>query len=91
MKLIDNIIIKYGMDKVLHFLGGLSITSIIIMIFAILNIHFARSPIFAFVITRILAIIKALIDNTFCWQDIWATIIGSIIPIIIYNLLLIFI
>ena len=91
MKLIDNIIVKYGMDKVLHFLGGLSITSIILMIFAILNIHFAISTIFAFVIISILAIIKELIDNTFCWQDVWATIIGSIIPIIIYNLLLIFI
>lgn len=91
MKLIDNIIIKYGMDKVLHFLEGLSITSIILMIFAILNIHFAISTIFAFVITSILAVIKEWIDNTFCWQDVWATIMGSIIPIIIYNLLLIFI
>lgn len=91
MKLIDNIIIKYGMDKVLHFLEGLSITSIILMIFAMLNIHFAISTIFAFVITSILAIIKEWIDNTFCWQDVWATIMGSIIPIIIYNLLLIFI
>lgn len=91
MKLIDNIIVKYGMDKVLHFLGGLSITSIILMIFAMLDIHFAISTIFAFVITSILAIIKEWIDNTFCWQDVWATIMGSIIPIIIYNLLLIFI
>lgn len=91
MKLIDNIIIKYGMDKVLHFLEGLSITSIILMIFAMLNIHFAISTIFAFVITSILAVIKEWIDNTFCWQDVWATIMGSIIPIIIYNLLLIFI
>ena len=49
MKLIDNIIVKYGMDKVLHFLGGLSISSTILMIFAILNIHFAISTIFAFV------------------------------------------
>lgn len=91
MKLIDNIIIKYGMDKVLHFLGGLSITSIVLMIFAMLNIHFAISTIFAFVITSILAIIKEWIDNTFCWQDVWATIMGSITHIIIYNLLLIFI
>ena len=66
MKLIDNIIIKYVMDNVLHFLGGLSITSIILMIFTMLNIHFAISIIFAFVITSILAIIKELIDNTFC-------------------------
>ena len=58
MKLIDNIIIKYGMDKVLHFLGRLSIISIILMIFTTLNIHFAISTIFAFVITSILAIIK---------------------------------
>ena len=91
MKLIDNIIVKYGMDKVLHFFGGLSISSTILMIFAILNIHFAISTIFAFVITSILAIIKEWIDNIFCWQDIWATIMGPIIPIIIYNLLLIWI
>ena len=58
MKLIDNIIVKYGMDKVLHFFGGLSISSTILMIFAILNIHFAISTIFAFIITSILAIIK---------------------------------
>ena len=91
MKLIDNIIVKYGMDKVLHFFGGLSISSTILMIFAILNIHFAISTIFAFIITSILAIIKEWIDNIFCWQDIWATIMGPIIPIIIYNLLLIWI
>ena len=91
MKLINNIIVKYGMDKVLHFLGGLSISSTILMIFAILNIHFAISTIFAFVITSILAIIKEWIDNIFFWQDILATIMGSIIPIIIYNLLLIWI
>lgn len=78
MKLINNVIEKFGTDKVLHFLGGGWITSIFSP-FGWVGI------IIGIVITIILSFIKEkFLDSFFDWKDICAASIGSGVSVVIY-------
>ena len=84
MKLINNIIEKFGTDKVLHFLGGGWITSIFSP-FGWVGI------IIGIVLTIILSFIKEqFLDSSFDWKDIYAASIGSAISLVIYLFFTIF-
>ena len=78
MKLVDNIISRFGTDKVLHFLGGGWITSLFSPLgwFGIL---------IGFAIMLVLSFIKEeFLDNSFDWKDICAASIGGGISVVIY-------
>ena len=84
MKLINNIIEKFGTDKVLHFLGGGWITSIFSP-FGWVGI------IIGIVFTIVLSFIKEqFLDSFFDWKDICAAFIGSVISVLIYLFFTIF-
>ena len=84
MKLLDDVIEKVGIDKVLHFLGGGWITSMFSP-FGWVGI------IIGIVITIILSFIKEqFLDSFFDWKDICAAFIGSVISVLIYLFFTIF-
>ena len=84
MKLLDDIIEKFGVDKVLHFLGGGWLTSIFSP-FGWVGI------IIGIAVTIILSFIKELfLDSFFDWKDICAASIGSVISVLIYLFFAIF-
>lgn len=78
MKIIDNIISRFGTDKVLHFLGGGWITSL----FSPLG---WLGILIGFVIMLVLSFIKEeFLDNSFDWKDICAACMGGGISVVIY-------
>lgn len=78
MKLLDNVIEKIGVDKVLHFLGGGWLTSIFSP-FGWVGI------IIGIAVTIILSFIKELfLDSFFDWKDICAACIGGGVSVVIY-------
>ena len=84
MKLVNNIIEKFGTDKVLHFLVGGWITSIFSP-FGWVGI------IIGITLTLILSLIKEqFLDSFFDWKDICAASIGSVIGGILACLIFIF-
>lgn len=84
MKLVNNIIEKFGTDKVLHFLVGGWITSIFSP-FGWVGI------IIGITLTLILSLIKEqFLDSFFDWKDICAASIGSVISVLIYFVFTIF-
>ena len=84
MKLVDNIIEKFGTDKVLHVLVGGWITSIFSP-FGWVGI------IIGITLTLILSLIKEqFLDSFFDWKDICAASIGSVISVLIYFVFSIF-
>lgn len=83
MKELDNFISKVGNDKVLHFLGGGFICSLVSFV-AILqenglsnleNISCVCIGVFA---SFILSVFKEMMDDKFEWKDIIAAIFGCI-------------
>ena len=84
MKLVDNIIEKFGTDKVLHFFFCVWITSIFSP-FGWVGI------IIGITLTLILSLIKEqFLDSFFDWKDICAASIGSVISVLIYFVFSIF-
>lgn len=78
MKLIDNIINKFGSDKILHFLVGGYLT----YLFALFG---WVSFIVGFLITMFLEFVKEKwFDTVFDKKDFIATLIGSLFTVIIY-------
>ena len=78
MKLIDNIINKFGSDKILHFLVGGYLT-------CLFGLFGWVSLIIGFIITFILEFIKEkFLDNVFDKKDFIATMLGSILSIIVF-------
>lgn len=78
MKLTDWLTDAFGTDKILHFLGGGWITSIL-------------SPIgwcgilIGFVVMVILSFLKELFFDSFTdWKDILAATIGGVVSVLIY-------
>lgn len=84
MKLIDNIITKFGIDKVLHFLVGALVTSIGAMIDKVAMFVFT-------VILFIISIAKEGVDRTFDFRDILFALYGGVMIIVLYYLIHIFI
>ena len=81
MKIIDDIVKKFGVDKILHFLGGGWITS-------------AFSPIgwwgilIGFIVMFVLSVLKEkFLDTFFDWTDIIAATCGSATAAVIYLIL----
>ena len=78
MKLIDNIINKFGSDKILHFLVGGYLTCL----FALFG---WVSFIVGFLITMFLEFVKEKwFDTVFDKKDFIATLLGSLFTVIIY-------
>jgi hypothetical protein len=85
MKIIDNIVNKFGYDKVMHFLLGGWITSICSP-FGWVGI------IIGILIVLILSIVKEkFFDTVFDWKDIFAAMIGCVISVLIYLIIVFFI
>lgn len=77
MKVINNIIAKFGEDKVMHFMGGGWITSLFSP-FGWIGI------LIGVILTLVLSIIKEkFLDEFFDKKDIYAAMIGSGISVII--------
>lgn len=95
MKIVDNLLEKLGTDKILHFLGGGFLCSLL-TIFSLLLMNtinwdttiksISIGTTFVFVIS----IIKEIADDKFDWKDIIAAILGCIIVYIIAIIGLIF-
>ena len=80
MELTDWIVNKYGSDKVLHFLGGALIVSI-------LSYFGWMGVIVGTIITLVLSIIKEkYLDTMYDKVDIYGAMMGCTMSIIIYGL-----
>lgn len=89
MKLINNVINEYGIDKVLHFLVGALVTAVF-SIFGIVFFSFAGFLIATFasiLIVYILAFYKEKKDDAFDIVDIKATMLGNV-SILLLNITL---
>lgn len=84
MKLIDNILKKFGVDKILHFLVGALTTAIGAMIDEVAMFVFA-------VLLFIVSVAKEGIDNTFDFKDVIFSLYGGVTIIGLYYLIHIFI
>lgn len=83
MKLVDNILTKFGVDKVLHFLVGAVVTAIGAMIDEVAMFVFA-------VLLFIASVAKEGIDNTFDFKDVIFSLYGGVTIIGLYYLIHIF-
>lgn len=84
MQLVDNILSKFGTDKVLHFAIGGWITSLFSLCGFI-------TAIFGVFFTLIISIVKEkFLDDTFDSGDIRAAMLGSAISVLFYGLTLLF-
>ena len=80
MKLVNNIINEYGVDKVLYFLVG-ALTTAVVSIFGIVFFKFAGFLIATFasiLIVYVLAFYKEKKDDKFDVTDIKATMFGNV-------------
>lgn len=84
MKSLDNLITKVGNDKVLHFLGGGFICSLISFV-VILQEHDLSSlrkiaaVLIGTIAVFVLALIKELImDEETNWKDVWVSVLGCL-------------
>lgn len=86
MKIVNDVLDKVGIDKILHFLGGGLISSLIIIFGAALNISQIISFLIGFIIVFVLSIIKEFLDDKFDWIDILAAMIGTLLSITVIGL-----
>ena len=89
MRLINNVIDEYGIDKVLHFLVGALVTAVI-SIFGIVFFGFVGFLIATFIsvlVVYILAFYKEKKDSVFDITDIKATMFGNVF-ILLLNIIL---
>lgn len=86
MKIVDNFVNKVGTDKILHFLVGSLITSILTFVIiiqdAIVSPVAIAVPLAGAGLTALLAWAKEMLDDQFSKKDLIASILGAI-PIII--------
>lgn len=84
MKIIDDLIGKFGYDKVFHFLGGGYICSLITFIVMLQeqdlsSLRKIATVFIGTVVVFILTLIKELIiDTETNWKDVWVSIFGCI-------------
>lgn len=80
MKLIDNIRLKIGDDKLLHFLcGGL---------FTAFGFFFSgQIGVLFFCLVLSLSVVKEFLDSFFNWKDLVASLLGGVFTMIVYLLI----
>ena len=89
MMLIDNLIKKIGNDKLLHFLVGFCISSVVLLLYFLLcpemigTYEQAYAYIVSFIIVGFVSVVKEFFDDTFDEEDIFAAEIGAGIPVLI--------
>lgn len=89
MKLIDNLINKIGNDKLLHFLAGFCISTVILLLYFLLcpetigTYEQVYPYILSFIIVGFVSVVKEFFDDTFDEEDIFAAVVGAGIPILI--------
>ena len=80
MKFIDNIVNKFGADKVMHFLGGALLTAF----FAFFGFYPAIAGV---IVTAVVSFVKeAFFDEKFDASDMYAALLGSVIVFVFYLL-----
>lgn len=94
MKIVDNFLSKVGTDKILHFLVGCAITSLIAFVLicqeATMGIWALGMVIPGLVLTGLLSWVKEMNDDTFDKKDILASVLGAVPPFIAIAIGLIF-
>lgn len=89
MKLLNNLINKIGNDKLLHFLMGFCISSVVLLLYFLFCLETigtyeqAYAYIFSFIIVGFISVVKEFFDDAFDEEDIFAAEIGAGIPILI--------
>ena len=89
MKAIDDLIKKIGNDKLLHFLVGLCISAVVLLLYFLLcpetigTYEQVYAYIVSFIIVGFLSVVKEFFDDVFDEEDIFAAEIGAGIPILI--------
>ena len=83
----DDLILKIGLDKILHFLTGSLITAFITLVIGlqepIVSWGIIGASVIGLIVTAFFSFVKeALVDNEFNGKDIIVTLLGSI-PIFI--------
>lgn len=80
----NNLIQKIGIDKVLHFLVGALITSIVTIVISFqeptITNYTMAVPLIGAIATFMIAVFKEISDNKFDWKDVLATVLG-VVPI----------
>ena len=89
MKLIDDLINKVGNDKLLHFLVGFCISTVVLLLYFLLcpkvigTYEQIYVYIVSFIIVGFISVVKEFFDDIFDNKDIFATEIGAVIPVLI--------
>lgn len=89
MKLIDNLIKKIGNDKLLHFLIGFCISAVVLLLYFLLcpetigTYEQAYPYILAFIIVGFVSVMKEFFDDVFDEEDIFAAVVGAVIPVLV--------
>ena len=86
MKLINDIINKFGTDKVLHFLSGAVIAFIVyitfILMYRIVDFKALLICLGGLFASAIIGFWKELFDFSIDWSDIKATALGGLVPFV---------
>lgn len=95
MKAIDDLLAKFGTDKVLHFFGGGFICSFFAIICLLQEGILTGKTVFSSiaigtVVALILSIMKEIVDDKFDWKDILAAMIGCVLIFIAAGLGMLF-
>lgn len=80
--MINDFIQKIGIDKVLHFLVGALITSIVTIVISFqeptITNYTMAVPLIGAIATFMIAVFKEISDTQFDWKDVLATVLGAI-------------
>lgn len=84
MKILDDFLAKVGTDKVLHFLGGGFICSLITFVVILQEPLVSWEKVSAVTIGAVFVLIisilkELLLDDKPDWKDIWAAMLGSLL------------
>ena len=89
MELIDNLIKKIGNDKLLHFLVGFCVSSVVLLLYFLLcpetigTYEQIYAYIVSFIIVGFVSVVKEFFDDAYDNKDIFVAEIGAVIPILI--------
>ena len=89
--MLTDFINKVGVDKILHFTFGaiisFVITNIIIIQEGIINVNVIWASIIGVIVALIIELFKEfIVDNNVDKKDILATVLGSILPIVVNSI-----
>ena len=85
MKWLTKLIEKVGMDKVAHFFGGATIALVITLILCFIGTtkSAASYSVIGVNAALIIGVAKELLDSEFNIKDVFATVLGGILAVII--------